>query len=298
MADIRTFLEKIKNAVYGREVRQAIHDGIRCCYDDGKAGSIDLQAREDIAILKDMVEYGVLQSGGDWFCKDFSEVNQAILSEVKTMRINSVKHVSMQLDIPNTVLCSAGRMSIYYGMYYGPRLCAHAEITTMDGYRLHTTCYAPEGGSLAGMVFEEWEWENPPMGRDEEYRTTERHLGKPVYARHFRIDSSCINNDAPDLDFMKVFDVDATARITSVHATYCSELYRSDETLLSVTHLPYRVCGSDIRIQASVGTDSSAEAYRMTVHVFPPEPSDIFSGVNGYDQTVNKYVDVTIKYTK
>ena len=31
---IETFLEKIKNAVYGVEVRDAIHDSIKECYDD------------------------------------------------------------------------------------------------------------------------------------------------------------------------------------------------------------------------------------------------------------------------
>lgn len=29
----------------------------------------------------------------------------------------------------------------------------------------------------------EWEWENPPMDVDTEYRTTERYHGKPVYAK-------------------------------------------------------------------------------------------------------------------
>lgn len=42
-------LVAIKNAVKGKEVRQAIHDGIEQCYKDGKAGAIDLQARQEIA---------------------------------------------------------------------------------------------------------------------------------------------------------------------------------------------------------------------------------------------------------
>lgn len=51
MAGIQEYLDKIKNAVYGREVRQAIHDGIHQCYEDGKAGAVDLVAREQIAEL-------------------------------------------------------------------------------------------------------------------------------------------------------------------------------------------------------------------------------------------------------
>lgn len=47
MAGIQEYLDKIKNAVYGREVRQAIHDAIQTCYDEGSAGSTDLTARSD-----------------------------------------------------------------------------------------------------------------------------------------------------------------------------------------------------------------------------------------------------------
>ena len=46
MADILEYLNKIKNAVYGKDVRQAIVDGISQCYTDGKAGVNDLQARQ------------------------------------------------------------------------------------------------------------------------------------------------------------------------------------------------------------------------------------------------------------
>lgn len=46
MATIQTYLNQIKNAIYGKDVRQAIHDGIQQCYYDGKAGSTDLEARQ------------------------------------------------------------------------------------------------------------------------------------------------------------------------------------------------------------------------------------------------------------
>lgn len=48
-------LDKIKNAVYGRDVRDAIHDAIEECYEDGKAGSTDLTARRNIAYLSPKV---------------------------------------------------------------------------------------------------------------------------------------------------------------------------------------------------------------------------------------------------
>ena len=45
MADILDILNIIRQAQYGREVRQAIVDGISQCYEDGKAGVNDLEAR-------------------------------------------------------------------------------------------------------------------------------------------------------------------------------------------------------------------------------------------------------------
>ena len=52
MANIQEILNKILGSRYGRDVRQAIHDGIQQCYYDGKAGEIDLQARQDIDAIE------------------------------------------------------------------------------------------------------------------------------------------------------------------------------------------------------------------------------------------------------
>lgn len=48
MAEITDYLKKILSSVYGKDVRQSIHDAIKQCYADGKAGVIDLIARERI----------------------------------------------------------------------------------------------------------------------------------------------------------------------------------------------------------------------------------------------------------
>lgn len=45
---IEEFLNKILSSRYGKDVRQAIHDGIHQCYEDGKVGATDLIARERI----------------------------------------------------------------------------------------------------------------------------------------------------------------------------------------------------------------------------------------------------------
>lgn len=55
MSNIQENLKKIREAVYGKEVRQAIHDSIHDCYEDGKSGATDLIAREmcdDLKLIK------------------------------------------------------------------------------------------------------------------------------------------------------------------------------------------------------------------------------------------------------
>lgn len=58
MADskIVQLLNQIKTAVYGRDVRTAIHDAIKQCYDDGSAGAIDVTARDKCTELEDKIQ--------------------------------------------------------------------------------------------------------------------------------------------------------------------------------------------------------------------------------------------------
>lgn len=56
-SNIERYLELILRAVYGKDVRKAIHDAIEQCYTDGNAGAIDLEARQNIVDLeKDVLE--------------------------------------------------------------------------------------------------------------------------------------------------------------------------------------------------------------------------------------------------
>lgn len=49
-------LQKILTARYGKDVRQSIHDSIKTCYDEGKAGSIDLEARAEIEEINEKID--------------------------------------------------------------------------------------------------------------------------------------------------------------------------------------------------------------------------------------------------
>lgn len=74
MADIESLLKQILSAVYGKDVRQSIHDSIRQCYYDGKAGGNDLEARDRAAAAEArMDEFVALKDGsttGDAELKD------------------------------------------------------------------------------------------------------------------------------------------------------------------------------------------------------------------------------------
>lgn len=48
MKTILDYLKQIKAARYGKDVREAIYNSIHQCYEDGKAGTVDLIARESI----------------------------------------------------------------------------------------------------------------------------------------------------------------------------------------------------------------------------------------------------------
>ena len=52
MSDIMNELNNIREARYGKEVRESIAAGIETCYKEGKAGTTDLQARQDLLTTK------------------------------------------------------------------------------------------------------------------------------------------------------------------------------------------------------------------------------------------------------
>lgn len=82
MSNIEQYLADILAARYGEEVRQSIHDAIQQCYEDGRAGAIDLQAREDIA--KEVTEREALDTRVEALENDTTTAEEVTYDDTST----------------------------------------------------------------------------------------------------------------------------------------------------------------------------------------------------------------------
>lgn len=100
MSNIQTLLEQIRLARYGKDVRQAIHDSIHQCYEDGKAGEVDLIAREGVVAL----ERDVAEIKEDMAALD-SKVETFGIAITKENTIKGTKHGGFRLTkmLANTI---------------------------------------------------------------------------------------------------------------------------------------------------------------------------------------------------
>ena len=272
MADIRTFLEKIKSAIYGKDVRQAIADAIRCCYMDGRAGSTDIEARDAIEQMRAEVNKGLVS--GSYFCTDLADINQAILAEVAKMSVDSMKTVGVRLDF-NGGLHGAGRLTIYLGQDASSNYVANAELVTTEGYHLFVNGYVSAGALINEMVFTDWEWANPPTdSTDKAYRTTERHMGMPVYVRRMEFKGSVT----------KSFNTDRLANVVSLSGIIVTKTFGSDDRVSGARYQPHRDANAYIGANAFRGADNTTYSVSVTVDI-------------GTSLSEDDYLEVIVKYT-
>lgn len=224
MATIQDYLNKIKTAIYGKDVRQAIHDAIFKCYEDGKAGSIDLVARENINTLTNQVaamdpENNLQKTGGtmtgdiamngnkitgladpiaDGDAVNLLFMNTAIADFVNSLGLGTIPAVAYDLNTKAETgwwVIGNATENKPRGINFGVvQVIARTSaqflqiVTSTTGFRCRrfTTDYPNSWG--------EWEWENPQMTRNNEYRTVERFDGKPVYVKLLMINDNVVSS--------------------------------------------------------------------------------------------------------
>lgn len=101
MAKIKEFLQKILSARYGKDVRQAIHDAIKQCYEDGKAGSVDLTAREEIGVIEELTT-GVkdtIVKAINWLNNSLSTLSNSLVALAKRVSKNETDIGELNSDL-------------------------------------------------------------------------------------------------------------------------------------------------------------------------------------------------------
>lgn len=100
-------------------------------------------------------------------------------------------------------------------------------------------------------AWSEWEWENPPMQENTEYRTTERYMGKAVYA--VLINYGALPNNSSDNRETSY----SAKRIVSVNTWFVDgETYSYSDSIL-IKFYRAAVSNGHIRIDISTGDDCS-----------------------------------------
>lgn len=179
MADITELLRNIRTKIYGKDVRQAIHDAIQQCYLDGKVGAIDMVARNQISNLvaennntSGNSELTDIRVGADG--TKYPSAGEAVRTQIKNIS-SSQEEIQTQFPILAAHMASARKrmteakadMRFFsYGSISSSGAIVDSKkeivsvlydrhknesITPPDGYELRITVYNAYSGSLKSL---------------------------------------------------------------------------------------------------------------------------------------------------
>ena len=105
MSDIMNELNTIREARYGKEVRESIAAGIETCYKEGKAGTTDLQARQDLLTKASKTELDVGLNKLDSTKASKTEL------DVGLNKLDSTKASKTELDVERKRIDNLAKLS-------------------------------------------------------------------------------------------------------------------------------------------------------------------------------------------
>ena len=276
MANINDCLARILSAVYGKDVRQAIYDSIYQCYRDGRAGAVDLIAREQLEELAASVaSNGLVASSHEFTTMD--AIDALIASTVLTMSIGTVKVLDIQGYGRIVIHLTMGKDGVSYAVAELLTISSRSFLASFADGNRRVKRGCTDGGSHAladSWYWDEWEWDTPPMAADgTEYRTTERYNNMPVYTRLIRFDD--IGGNANTI-FQKSFAMPTPPAVVSL-SCITTDMYYG--------YKPYP--GSD-----------SANSNRVSIAAYYEDGALTVGGQTLVTHADGTKAEVVIKYTK
>lgn len=101
MSEIQSYLEQIMAAQKGKDVRQAIHNSIQACYEDGKSGSTDLIARQGIKECQQDIQRtkNIMNGLNMEFVESLDSIDSTIPGSCDVYRMNNIVLINYSIEV-------------------------------------------------------------------------------------------------------------------------------------------------------------------------------------------------------
>lgn len=201
---ITEILQLISETQYGRDMREAIRKGIEKCYEDGRAGAIDLEARSDIADILDN-----FNTFGTWYKLPCDAVTSDLFTVENDLIINpTLKLCELSFKATRT---SSTSPSVSVGNV-ALALPVMSYIRDGDAYSIRGRSerffpvYASDGANCFGIIFNRNVTDSTPVAKE----TYVEVIGTPAVGHYV-----CGRILYPYVKFSTTYDMDDAVIISN-----------------------------------------------------------------------------------